>query len=101
MMNEALRHEPGEQTLNYTLFKMHLHYFFGNDTRVLENDWTNRRSISPVPELLITRTRSAKAVHRLSPGGICTRTLIKGRDNIAILFCAVRCMLKRFGSHYL
>src|ERR1017187_8853102 len=99
-MNKALSGEARQQPLDNALLKMHLNYFLGDDSGIFKDHWTDRRSATPFPELLITRTRSAEAVHRLRPGRICARTLIKSWEHRPPRILTVGRRLQRIGTHH-
>jgi hypothetical protein len=99
-MNKALSREAREQPLDDTLLKMHLNYFFGDDSGIFEDHGPDRRGATPFPELLITRTRSAETVHRLGPRGIGAGTLIKSGKHRPPRILTVRLGLKRVSAHH-
>src|SRR5712692_8899426 len=99
-MNKALSSKAREQPLDNALLKMHLNYFLCDDSGIFEDHGTDWRGKTPFPELLIPRTWSAQAVHRLGPRGIGAGTLIKSWKHRPPRILTVRIKLQGIGAHH-
>ena len=82
-MNEALRGEAPQKTLNDSMFQMQMDNIAVHGAGIFEDDRTNRRITPPLPRLLIRTPGRAQGVHRIRPGWVGAHPLGEVREFIA------------------
>ncbi len=67
VMHEALGDEAAEQPLHDAMFQVQMDDVVVERAGIFEDDGTNRRFATPLPELLIAFARRPQRVHRIDP----------------------------------